>query len=241
MSLDTLLKDSFGFEGFRPGQREIVEAVCAGEDVLAILPTGAGKSLCFQLPALAREGLTVVISPLIALMRDQVRALRAAGIEAGALTSANSEEETEVVFQALDAGRLKLLYLAPERLASAGTERLLRRAGVSLLAVDEAHCVSQWGHDFRPDYLRIGALRQALGVQTAAFTATADAETRDEIVAKVFDGAPRSFIQGFDRPNLFLEFRPKNRPREQLLEFARARRGRSRIIYAGSRIFVSSQ
>jgi ATP-dependent DNA helicase RecQ len=229
-----LLRDVFGFEDFRPGQREIVDAVLAGRDVLAIMPTGGGKSLCFQLPALARPGLTVVVSPLIALMRDQVLGLREAGVEAGALTSANAADETDRVMEALTAGRLKLLYMAPERIASSGT--LLRRAGVSLLAVDEAHCVSQWGHDFRPDYLRLGELRRALGgVQTAAFTATADAETRTEIVAKLFDAPPETFLRGFDRPNLFLAFAPKDRPREQVLAYAKARRGRSGIVYAGSR------
>ena len=157
-----LLSEIFGFPGFRPGQEEIVAAVLAGQNALAIMPTGGGKSLCFQLPALCRTGVTVVISPLIALMRDQVRALRAAGVEAGALTSGNTEAETEEVFAALDQGRLKLLYMAPERLASAGTLALLRRIGCSLIAVDEAHCVSQWGHDFRPDYLRIGDLRRGL-------------------------------------------------------------------------------
>ncbi|KPQ21712.1 MAG: ATP-dependent DNA helicase, RecQ family, partial [Rhodobacteraceae bacterium HLUCCA24] len=174
---EAILREVFGFEGFRPGQGEIVEAVASGRDVLAIMPTGGGKSLCYQLPALMREGVTLVVSPLIALMRDQVRALRAAGVEAGALTSGNTEEETEAVWAALAAGRLRLLYMAPERLGAASTSGMLRRAGVSLIAVDEAHCVSQWGHDFRPDYLRIGALRQALGVPLAAFTATADAET----------------------------------------------------------------
>src|SRR5699024_5728762 len=139
-------------------------AVAAGQNVLAIMPTGGGKSLCFQLPALMRDGVTLVVSPLIALMRDQVRALREAGVAAGALTSSNSEDETRAVMDALAAGGLKLLYLAPERLASSATLGLLRRAGVSAIAVDEAHCVSQWGHDFRPDYLRIGALQQALGV-----------------------------------------------------------------------------
>ncbi|TVQ55571.1 MAG: DNA helicase RecQ [Rhodobacteraceae bacterium] len=229
-----LLRSVFGFDGFRPGQEEIVAAVSAGRDVLAIMPTGGGKSLCYQLPALARPGVTVVVSPLIALMRDQVRALRAAGVEAGALTSANTAEENDAVFAALSAGRLKLLYMAPERIAVAGG--LLRRAGVSLLAVDEAHCVSQWGHDFRPDYLRLGELRRALGgVQTAAFTATADAETRAEIVEKLFDGPPETFLRGFDRPNLFLAFAPKTRPREQLLDFVLPRKGRSGVVYAGSR------
>ncbi|MEL6601220.1 MAG: DNA helicase RecQ, partial [Pseudomonadota bacterium] len=235
-ALQTLLSDVFGYDSFRPGQAEIIEAVTAGEDVLAILPTGAGKSLCYQLPALAREGLTVVVSPLIALMRDQVRALRSAGVAAGALTSGNTEEETEAVFAALDAGALRLLYIAPERLALGGTERLLRRAGVRMIAVDEAHCVSQWGHDFRPDYLRVGALREALGdVQMTAFTATADAETRAEIVERLFNAPPREFLSGFDRPNLYLAFQPKDRPRQQILDFVLPRRGQSGIVYAGTR------
>ena len=232
---EALLRDVFGFDAFRPGQAEIVAAVTAGRDVLAIMPTGGGKSLCYQLPALAREGLTVVISPLIALMRDQVRALQEAGVAAGALTSGNTEDETEAVWEALDDGRLKLLYMAPERLASSGTERLLRRAGCGLIAVDEAHCVAQWGHDFRPDYLRIGALRAALDVPLAAFTATADAETRAEIVDRLFAGPPAVFLHGFDRPNLSLAFQPKDSPRRQILAYAAARRGQSGIVYCGTR------
>ncbi|MGR3614916.1 MAG: DNA helicase RecQ [Paracoccaceae bacterium] len=232
----SLLRDVFGFDAFRPGQEEIVDTVANGENVLAIMPTGGGKSLCFQLPALLRDGVTVVISPLIALMRDQVRGLQEAGVEAGALTSGNTQEETEAVWHALEQGRLKLLYMAPERLASGGTMNMLRRIGVSLIAVDEAHCVSQWGHDFRPDYLRIGELRRALDVPLAAFTATADAETREEIVQKLFDGtAPRSFLRGFDRPNLHLAFAAKDGPRRQILDFADARRGQSGIVYCGTR------
>ena len=231
-----LLHSVFGFPGFRPGQQEIVEAVLAGRNTLAIMPTGGGKSLCYQLPALCRAGVTVVISPLIALMRDQVRALREAGVEAGALTSGNTDEETEGVFQALDDGRLKLLYMAPERLSAGGTAVLLRRIGVSLIAVDEAHCVSQWGHDFRPDYLKIGELRRALGVPLAAFTATADAETRAEIVTRLFDGAaPATFLRGFDRPNIHLAFGVKDQPRRQILDFAIARRGQSGIVYCATR------
>jgi ATP-dependent DNA helicase RecQ len=231
-----LLHSIFGFPGFRPGQEEIVNAVLAGRNTLAIMPTGGGKSLCFQLPALCRDGVTVVISPLIALMRDQVRALRAAGVEAGALTSGNTEEETEQVFTALDEGRLKLLYMAPERLASGATLPMLQRIGCSLIAVDEAHCVSQWGHDFRPDYLRIGELRRALGVPLAAFTATADEETRAEIVTRLFDGvAPDSFLRGFDRPNIHLAFAVKDSPRDQILAFAAARRGQSGIVYCATR------
>ena len=236
MGREALLKSVFGFEGFRPGQAEIVDAVVAGKNVLAIMPTGGGKSLCFQLPALMQNGVTVVISPLIALMRDQVRGLREAGVAAGALTSGNTADETEAVFAGLDEGRLKILYMAPERLAASGTTAMLRRVGVSLIAVDEAHCVSQWGHDFRPDYLRIGALRAALDVPLAAFTATADAETRDEIVARLFDGAPpETFLRGFDRPNIRLAFQAKDVPRKQMLTFAAGRRGQAGIIYCGTR------
>ena len=231
-----LLRDVFGFDAFREGQEEIVQAVAAGENVLAIMPTGGGKSLCYQLPALMRQGVTVVISPLIALMRDQVRALREAGVEAGALTSGNTAEENDAVWQALEAGRLKLLYIAPERLAAGAALGMLRRIGVGLIAVDEAHCVSQWGHDFRPDYLRIGELRRMLGVPLAAFTATADQETRDEIVARLFDaGALRIFLRGFDRPNIHLAFCAKDQPRRQILAFAAARRGQSGIVYCGTR------
>lgn len=231
-----LLASVFGFADFRPGQEEIVDAVMAGRNTLAIMPTGGGKSLCFQLPALCRDGVTVVISPLIALMRDQVRALRAAGVEAGTLTSGNTDEETKAVFSALDQGRLKLLYMAPERLALGATLPMLRRINCTMIAVDEAHCVSQWGHDFRPDYLRIGALRRDLNVPLAAFTATADEETREEIVARLFDGQPpESFLRGFDRPNIHLAFAVKDSPRDQILRFAAARSGQSGIIYCATR------
>jgi ATP-dependent DNA helicase RecQ len=231
-----LLASVFGFDSFRPGQEEIVDAVLAGRDTLAIMPTGGGKSLCYQLPALCREGLTLVISPLIALMRDQVRALREAGVDAGALTSGNTDEETSEVLAALDDGRLRLLYMAPERLASVGTAGLLRRANCTLIAVDEAHCVSQWGHDFRPDYLRIGDLKRTLGVPLAAFTATADEETRAEIVQRLFEGVePETFLHGFDRPNIHLAFAVKNNPRNQILAYAAARKGLSGIVYCATR------
>ncbi|MFV0244135.1 MAG: DNA helicase RecQ [Qingshengfaniella sp.] len=241
LSPDRFLRDIFGFDGFRPGQEEIVAAVTGGQDTLAIMPTGGGKSLCYQLPALCRGGVTLVISPLIALMRDQVRALKEAGIEAGALTSGNTEEETAAVHRALDEGRLKLLYMAPERLAASSARDLLHRAGVGLIAVDEAHCVSQWGHDFRPDYLRIGELRAALDVPLAAFTATADAETRAEIVTRLFgDRQPRIFLRGFDRPNIRLAFAPKDNPRRQILAYAGARRDLSGIVYCATRAKTES-
>lgn len=231
-----LLSSIFGFDAFRPGQADIVDAVVQGRNTLAIMPTGGGKSLCFQLPALMRDGVTVVISPLIALMRDQVRALREVGVEAGALTSGNTDEETEYVYSAVNEGRLKILYMAPERLASSGTLAFLQRIGVSLIAVDEAHCVSQWGHDFRPDYLRLGDLRQSLNVQMAAFTATADEETRAEIVTRLFgDTDPAVFLHGFDRPNIHLHFAAKDNPRRQILEFAAARKGQPGIVYCASR------
>ena len=234
-----LLRSVFGFDDFRPGQAEIVSAITAGEDILAIMPTGGGKSLCYQLPALMRHGVTVVVSPLIALMRDQVAALQANGVEAGALTSANDPHETERVHDALDRGVLKLLFMAPERLSIAGP--LLRRAGVSLLAIDEAHCVSQWGHDFRPDYLRIGSLRQELGgVQTVAFTATADEETRAEIATKLFAAPPTVFLGGFDRPNLYLAFEPKSSPKKQVAEFVARHRGEAGIVYCSSRAKTES-
>ncbi len=233
---EEILSSVYGFPGFRPGQAEIVAAVASGENVLAIMPTGGGKSLCFQLPALMGDGVTVVISPLIALMRDQVRGLREAGVGAAALTSANTEDENEEIFAALDEGAIKLLYMAPERLASGATLSLLRRIGTRLIAVDEAHCVSQWGHDFRPDYLRIGDLRRALAVPLAAFTATADEETRAEIVTRLFDGeAPKTFLRGFDRPNIHLAFTVKDQPRRQILDFAGVRRGQSGIVYCATR------
>ena len=232
----TLLRDVFGFKKFRPGQREIIDAVACGENVLAIMPTGGGKSLCFQLPALLNDGLTVVISPLIALMRDQVRGLKAVGVTAGAITSGNTQEELDQVFSQIISGDLKLLYLAPERLVSRKIQNVLSSANVTSIAVDEAHCVSQWGHDFRPDYLVIGELRRTLRVPLSAFTATADKETQQEIMERLFEGAaPKVFLRGFDRPNIYLSFMPKDNPRRQIMDFVHPRKGQSGIIYCGTR------
>jgi ATP-dependent DNA helicase RecQ len=231
-----ILHDVFGFPSFREGQEEIVRAVLSGEDVLAIMPTGAGKSLCYQLPTLAREGLTVVVSPLIALMRDQVEALRHFGIEAGSLNSANDAAENRRVTEAVREGRMRLLYASPERLANTATAEWLARSGVNLLAIDEAHCVSQWGHDFRPEYALLGDVRRRLGgVQTIALTATADVSTRSDILQRLFERAPRVFLHGFDRPNLRLAMHPKENTTRQLLAFLDRHKHESGIVYCASR------
>jgi ATP-dependent DNA helicase RecQ len=230
------LRTTFGFADFRPGQADIVAAVLAGRDVLAIMPTGSGKSLCYQLPALLRDGLTVVVSPLIALMRNQVAQLCGCGIAAAALNSANNARENRVILDRIARRELRLVYVAPERLARADTLDLLRRAKIAMLAVDEAHCISQWGHDFRPEYAGLGKVRAALGeVQTVAFTATADAATRTDILAKLFGRAPDVFVHGFDRPNLRLAMAAKIGSRRQIVDFVEAHRGRSGIVYCASR------
>jgi ATP-dependent DNA helicase RecQ len=230
------LRSTFGFEDFRPGQGAIIETVLAGADVLAIMPTGSGKSLCYQLPALLRDGLTVVVSPLIALMRNQVAQLKSYGIAAASLNSTNDFDQNREITEQLGRGALRLVYVSPERLAKPDTLALLKRAKVGLLAVDEAHCISQWGHDFRPEYLALGNAQAALGgVQTVAFTATADTATRGDILAKLFRRDPTVFVHGFDRPNLRLRMRAKTSGRGQIMDFVRAHFGQSGIIYCGSR------
>ena len=232
-----LLHSVFGFNAFRPGQEEIVDAVLAGENVLAVMPTGSGKSLCYQLPAIVRPGLTLVVSPLIALMRDQVRALTAAGVAAGSLNSSNEPAENSRVMGLLRRRELRLLYVAPERLARPDTVEMLAESDVSMMAIDEAHCVSQWGHDFRPEYLTLGNVARQIGgrLQTLAFTATADAPTRNDIVDKLFANPPRVFVRSFDRPNLRLAFKPKERSSRQVLAFVRGHGAESGIIYCASR------
>ncbi len=233
---EQILRTTFGFEGFRPGQAEIVAAILDARDVLAVMPTGSGKSLCYQLPALLRDGLTVVVSPLIALMRNQVAQLRGYGIAAAALNSANDAAENWSISDRVARGDLRLLYIAPERLVKAETRDLLKRAKIALLAVDEAHCISQWGHDFRPEYAALGAVQTELGnVQTVAFTATADAATRSDIVVKLFSRPPAVFVHGFDRPNLRLAMAAKAGGRKQIADFIGMRRGQSGIVYCASR------
>ena len=197
------LRTYFGFDELRPGQDEVVQAILAGRDAMGIMPTGGGKSLCYQLPALCRAGLTVVVSPLIALMKDQVDALQVRGIPAAAVNSSLGAEEYRQVMQALRHGELKILYVAPERFAQESFMELLRSMQVALLAVDEAHCLSQWGHDFRPDYLRLGRVREALGFpQTVALTATATAYVREDILSTLQLREPAVVISGFGRENL---------------------------------------
>jgi ATP-dependent DNA helicase RecQ len=230
------LRSIFGYEAFRPGQAEIVAAVLDGRDVLAVMPTGSGKSLCYQLPALLGDGLTVVVSPLIALMRNQVAQLCGYGVAAAALNSANDPDQNWSVTDRVARGELRLLYVAPERLVRADTLDLLKRAKVALLAVDEAHCISQWGHDFRPEYAALGAVQAELGdVQTVAFTATADAATRTDIVDRLFRRPPAVFVHGFDRPNLRLAMQAKIGSRNQVADFIKDRRGQSGIVYCASR------
>ncbi len=231
-----LLKSVFGYDDFRPGQAEIIAAVLAGGPVLAVMPTGSGKSMCYQLPAILEEALTVVVSPLIALMRDQVRQMRALGVAAATLNSTNGAEENDAARRALHAGELRLLFVSPERLLMDGLIAELRRAQPKRLAIDEAHCVSEWGHDFRPEYREIGAAAEALGnLQVIGLTATADAATRDDIAARLFLSPPQLFLHSFDRPNIALNFAVKEQPRRQLSRFLERHKGESGIVYCSSR------
>lgn len=232
---DALVR-AFGFASFRPGQEDVIAAVLAGENVLAIMPTGSGKSLLYQLPAVLRPGLTIVVSPLIALMRDQVQQLRRHGIAAAALSSANTEHENRTIEAAVANGRHRLLYVAPERFVRAETIALLRESNVSLLAIDEAHCVSDWGHDFRTEYLDVAPAARAIGdLQIIAVTATADPSTRAEIIERVFPAPPRLFVGSFDRPNIRLAFARKTNAVRQIERMIGRHKGESGIVYCASR------
>ncbi|PXA05353.1 DNA helicase RecQ [Coraliomargarita sinensis] len=230
------LKSVFGYDAFRPLQREIMEASLAGRDVLAILPTGGGKSLCYQLPALQRSGLTVVVSPLIALMKDQVDQLQAAGVAATFLNSSLSAGEARSRLSGLERGEYKLLYLAPERLFLPDFLQKLKRWQVAALAIDEAHCISEWGHDFRPEYRQLATLREHFpGVPVTALTATATERVQGDIVAQLHLSDPGQFVASFNRPNLTYRVMPKQRPRRQVLDYVAANRDASGIIYCQSR------
>ncbi len=234
--LSVHLKRTFGYSSFRPLQREIIEASLAGQDVFALLPTGGGKSLCFQLPALVRPGLTVVVSPLIALMKDQVDALTASGVAATFLNSTLGADESRARLRGLHRGEFKLLYAAPERLMLDGWVENLKAWNVTALAIDEAHCVSEWGHDFRPEYRQLAQLRAALpDVPMMALTATATGRVRADIVAHLQLREPATFVASFNRPNLSYRVIPKDQPAKQVIDFVRQREHESGIIYCASR------
>ena len=233
----TVLHRVFGFDSFRGRQEEIISHVIGGGDALVLMPTGGGKSLCYQIPALVRPGTGVVVSPLIALMQDQVQALRQLGIRADFLNSTQDPGTRHVVEQQFKAGELDLLYLAPERLRTEATLRLLDAAKVSVFAIDEAHCVSQWGHDFRPDYLELQVLHERWpDVPRIALTATATQATREEIAIRLKLAGSRLFVSSFDRPNIQYRIVPKNEPKKQLLHFLRTEHpGDAGIVYCLSR------
>src|SRR5690606_12699924 len=217
-----VLQRVFGYESFRGDQQAIVDHVIGGGDALVLMPTGGGKSLCYQVPALVRAGTGVVVSPLIALMQDQVDALAALGVRAAFLNSTLSSEDRRAVERALVAGELDLLYVAPEGLRNRATLDLLDRTQIALFAIDEAHCVSQWGHDFRPDYLELSVLHQRWpSVPRIALTATATAATRAEIAQRLDLEGARHFVSSFDRPNITYRIVPKDRPEKQLLDLLR--------------------
>jgi len=230
----------FGYSSFRGQQQEIIEHVCAGGDAVALMPTGSGKSLCYQIPALVREGAGVVISPLIALMQDQVDALNVLGVRAGFLNSTQDPDARRGVEYAFLDGKLDLLYLAPERLRTEPALRLLDRGAISLFAIDEAHCVAQWGHDFRPDYLGLSVLHERWpAVPRIALTATATEQTRAEIVSRLALGSARQFVASFDRPNIQYRIEPKNEPKRQLIRLLRTEHAdEAGIVYCLSRASV---
>ena len=231
-----LLKQYFGFTSFRPLQEEIIRDALAGKDVFALLPTGGGKSLCFQLPAMAQPGLTVVVSPLIALMKDQVDGMQAGGIPATFLNSSLAQNESRARLRGLHNGEFRLLYVAPERLMLSGFLSDLQRWNVRLLAVDEAHCISEWGHDFRPEYRQLAELRQLFPeTPMMALTATATERVRADIIKLLALRGPRCYVASFNRPNLTYRVLAKNKPYDQVLEFVRAQPKESGIVYCQSR------
>jgi ATP-dependent DNA helicase RecQ len=231
-----VLKNVFGFEDFRPGQEAVMTSLLAGRPVLAVMPTGAGKSLCYQVPALVLGGLTIVVSPLVALMRDQVAALRLAGVAADTINSSMDRDENVAVWRRVMAGETRLLYLAPERLMTERMLDALSRLDVRLVAVDEAHCISQWGPAFRREYEDLSRLRDIFpNVPIIALTATADEATRTDIAKRLFGGCVETLVQGFDRPNIKLSVAARSDGRRQLLDFVQRHSARSGIVYCLSR------
>ena len=236
MQLQETLKKYFGYDEFRPLQREIIDDTLAGRDVFALLPTGGGKSLCFQLPALLRDGVTIVVSPLIALMKDQVDALRTSGIAATFLNSTLAANEARERFRGLHRNEFRLLYVAPERLMMENFLESALNWNIAQIAIDEAHCISEWGHDFRPEYRKLKKLRAQLpDVPIMALTATATKRVRDDIVKQLKLRQPRCYVASFNRPNLSYRIMPKSSAYQQVLDFVRARPNESGIVYCASR------
>ncbi|HEY0966450.1 MAG TPA: DNA helicase RecQ [Opitutaceae bacterium] len=230
------LKTTFGYDAFRPLQRDIIEASLAGQDVFALLPTGGGKSLCFQLPALVRPGLTVVVSPLIALMKDQVDQLQAAGVAATYLNSSLTAAEARSRLAGLHRNEWRLLYVAPERLMLDNWQENLKAWNVAAIAIDEAHCVSEWGHDFRPEYRQIAKLRELLpDVPVMALTATATERVRTDVIKHLKLRDPQIYVASFNRPNLTYRVTPKDQPAKQIMEFVKRREHESGIVYCATR------
>lgn len=239
MKPETTLKKTFGYKKFRPNQKEIIDRILEKKDVFASLPTGGGKSICYQLPALHFEGVTLVMSPLVALMKDQVDGARAYGIEAYYLNSTLSAPETADVYKALEEGKVKLLYISPERFAIDGFVENLKRFKISFVAVDEAHCVSEWGHDFRPDYLSLSRIREHFpGVVIAAFTATATLKVQEDIIGLLKLNEPYRVRASFDRKELYYRILPKNGANKQIYDFIRKKKKQSGIVYRLSRADV---
>lgn len=234
---ESILQHTFGYDSFRDAQQSIIESLCRGEDALVLMPTGGGKSLCYQIPSLARAGVGIVVSPLIALMEDQVNALKELGVNAGFLNSTLDRDAIWHTENALRSGELDLLYIAPERLIQPSTLTLLQDSPLALFAIDEAHCVAQWGHDFRADYLKLDILHQNFpNVPRIALTATADERTREEIIERLNLKDAKQYISGFDRPNIQYRINQKNKPRNQLLKFLREEQSHNAgIVYCLSR------